>query len=93
MSAASDIDSREQLIKDHYAKRINEITLQLQLADSKSVNFHAEVRALHKQLLLADKTKSLSQDELKVANQTLAQLKVRGNCVCTKLPRKVTSLN
>ncbi|XP_046575666.1 protein phosphatase 1 regulatory subunit 21-like [Haliotis rubra] len=71
----NDVDSREQLIKDHFGKRINDMTLQLQQADSKCVNFHSEVRALHTQLLLADKAKASSVEELTVANQTLAQLK------------------
>lgn len=42
----NDIDTREQLIMSHYNSRINELTLQLQQADSKAVNFHAEVTIL-----------------------------------------------
>lgn len=38
-----DVESREDLIKNHYMARIVELTSQLQLADSKSVHFYAEV--------------------------------------------------
>lgn len=40
---APDVESREDLIKNHYMARIAELTSHLQLADSKSVHFHAEV--------------------------------------------------
>uniref|UniRef100_A0A673Y805 Protein phosphatase 1 regulatory subunit 21 n=1 Tax=Salmo trutta TaxID=8032 RepID=A0A673Y805_SALTR len=39
-----DEESREQLIKTHYMARVGELTTQLQVSDSKAVNFHAEVR-------------------------------------------------
>ena len=42
-SGSGDAETREQLIKNHFTQRINDMTLQLQLADSKAVNFHAEV--------------------------------------------------
>ena len=42
-SPTSDIDTREMLIKNHFSTRINELTLQLQTSDSKTVSFHAEV--------------------------------------------------
>ncbi|KAH9500952.1 hypothetical protein Btru_069302 [Bulinus truncatus] len=71
----NDIDTREQLIINHYNVRINELTLQLQQADSKAVHFHAEVRALHKQLKIAEKVKENVQDELRIVNQSLAHLK------------------
>ncbi|XP_055880322.1 protein phosphatase 1 regulatory subunit 21-like [Biomphalaria glabrata] len=71
----NDIDTREQLIINHYNVRINELTLQLQQAESKAVHFHAEVRALHKQLKIAEKAKENGQEELKIVNQSLAHLK------------------
>ena len=37
------VDTRELLIKNHFSTRINELTHQLQTADSKCVGFHAEV--------------------------------------------------
>lgn len=37
------MEFREDLIKNHYMARIVELTSQLQLADSKSVHFYAEV--------------------------------------------------
>ncbi|KAM9273155.1 protein phosphatase 1 regulatory subunit 21 isoform 3-T3 [Cariama cristata] len=40
---ATDVESREDLIKKHYMARIAELTSHLQLADSKSVHFHAEM--------------------------------------------------
>ena len=39
----ADADTREQLIKDHLTNRINQLTLSLQLAESKAISFHAEV--------------------------------------------------
>ncbi|GFN85612.1 protein phosphatase 1 regulatory subunit 21-like [Plakobranchus ocellatus] len=71
----TDQDTREQLIMAHYSSRINELTLKLQQADSKTVNFHAEVRALQKQLKIAENEKEIGQDELKISNQSLAHLK------------------
>ena len=43
-AGAGDAETREQLIKNHFTQRINEMTLQIQQADSKAVSFHAEVR-------------------------------------------------
>nr|KAG5691615.1 hypothetical protein BaRGS_023786 [Batillaria attramentaria] len=74
-AGAGDAETREQLIKNHFTQRINDLTLQLQTADSKGVNFHAEVRALHKQLRLAERSKMVAEEELKSASQTMAQLK------------------
>ncbi|XP_076463596.1 protein phosphatase 1 regulatory subunit 21-like isoform X2 [Babylonia areolata] len=74
-SGSGDAETREQLIKEHFTQRINDMTLQLQQADSKAVHFHAEVRALHKQLSLAERSKSIAEEELKAASQTMAQLK------------------
>ncbi|KAK3093160.1 hypothetical protein FSP39_012055 [Pinctada imbricata] len=71
----NDVESREKLIKGHYTKRINELTQQFQMAESKAVSFHSEVRALHKQLQISNKVKTRSEDELKDTAQTLAQLK------------------
>lgn len=42
------MESREDLIKNHYMARIAELTSQLQLADSKSVHFYAEVSGVDK---------------------------------------------
>ena len=42
-AGSGDAETREQLIKDHFTQRINDLTLQLQQADSKAVHFHAEV--------------------------------------------------
>ncbi|NXX92519.1 PPR21 phosphatase, partial [Centropus bengalensis] len=71
---ALDVESREDLIKTHYMARIVELTSHLQLADSKSVHFHAECRALAKRLSLAEKSKESLTEELKVASQNISRL-------------------
>ncbi|XP_061209578.1 protein phosphatase 1 regulatory subunit 21 isoform X1 [Neopsephotus bourkii] len=69
-----DVESREDLIKTHYMARIAELTSHLQLADSKSVHFHAECRALAKRLSLAEKSKESLTEELKLASQNISRL-------------------
>ncbi|XP_069706529.1 protein phosphatase 1 regulatory subunit 21 [Phaenicophaeus curvirostris] len=69
-----DVESREDLIKTHYMARIAELTSHLQLADSKSVHFHAECRALAKRLSLAEKSKESLAEELKLASQNISRL-------------------
>ncbi|KAM4785021.1 protein phosphatase 1 regulatory subunit 21 isoform 3-T3 [Cyanocitta cristata] len=71
---APDVESREDLIKTHYMARIAELTSHLQLADSKSVHFHAECRALAKRLSLAEKSKESLTEELKLASQNITRL-------------------
>ncbi|XP_035421111.1 protein phosphatase 1 regulatory subunit 21 isoform X2 [Cygnus atratus] len=71
---APDVESREDLIKKHYMARIAELTSHLQLADSKSVHFHAECRALAKRLSLAEKSKESLMEELKLASQNISRL-------------------
>ncbi|NWX89981.1 PPR21 phosphatase, partial [Nothoprocta pentlandii] len=71
---APDNESREDLIKNHYMARIAELTSHLQLADSKSVHFHAECRALAKRLALAEKSKESLTEELKLASQNISRL-------------------
>ncbi|XP_003216166.1 protein phosphatase 1 regulatory subunit 21 [Anolis carolinensis] len=66
--------SREDLIKNHYMARIVELTSQLQLADSKSVHFHAECRALAKRLSLADKSKESTLEDMRLAKQSITRL-------------------
>ncbi|NXF88663.1 PPR21 phosphatase, partial [Eubucco bourcierii] len=73
-SLAPDVESREDLIKNHYMARIAELTSHLQLADSKSVHFHAECRALAKRLSLAEKSKESLAEELKLASQNISRL-------------------
>uniref|UniRef100_A0A8D0U750 Protein phosphatase 1 regulatory subunit 21 n=1 Tax=Sus scrofa TaxID=9823 RepID=A0A8D0U750_PIG len=46
----------------------------LQLADSKSVHFYAECRALSKRLALAEKSKEALTEEMKVASQNISRL-------------------
>ncbi|XP_004403453.1 PREDICTED: protein phosphatase 1 regulatory subunit 21 isoform X3 [Odobenus rosmarus divergens] len=73
-SLLPDVESREDLIKNHYMARIVELTSQLQLADSKSVHFYAECRALSKRLALAEKSKEALTEEMKVAGQSISRL-------------------
>ncbi|XP_074753495.1 protein phosphatase 1 regulatory subunit 21 isoform X2 [Athene noctua] len=73
-SLTPDVESREDLIKNHYMARIAELTSHLQLADSKSVHFHAECRALAKRLSLAEKSKESLTEELKLASQNISRL-------------------
>ncbi|NWX13339.1 PPR21 phosphatase, partial [Aegotheles bennettii] len=74
LSSAPDVESREDLIKNHYMARIAELTSHLQLADSKSVHFHAECRALAKRLSIAEKSKESLTEELKLASQNISRL-------------------
>nr|XP_060610531.1 protein phosphatase 1 regulatory subunit 21 [Anolis sagrei ordinatus] len=66
--------TREDLIKNHYMARIVELTSKLQLADSKSVHFHAECRALAKRLSLADKSKESTLEDMRLAKQSITRL-------------------
>ncbi|XP_053315911.1 protein phosphatase 1 regulatory subunit 21 [Spea bombifrons] len=70
----SDHDSRESLIKNHYMGRIAELTTQLQLADSKTVHFHSECRALAKRLALSDKSNQSLTEDAKSASQCISRL-------------------
>ncbi|XP_023930519.1 protein phosphatase 1 regulatory subunit 21-like [Lingula anatina] len=56
-------------------QRIDQLTSQLQMADSKAVQVHAECKALHKRLSLAEKAKVKTQEEIRTANQSVTQLK------------------
>uniref|UniRef100_A0A2K6T4L0 Protein phosphatase 1 regulatory subunit 21 n=1 Tax=Saimiri boliviensis boliviensis TaxID=39432 RepID=A0A2K6T4L0_SAIBB len=71
---STNVESREDLIKNHYMARIVELTSQLQLADSKSVHFYAECRALSKRLALAEKSKEALTEEMKLASQNISRL-------------------
>uniref|UniRef100_A0A674BY05 Protein phosphatase 1, regulatory subunit 21 n=1 Tax=Salmo trutta TaxID=8032 RepID=A0A674BY05_SALTR len=73
-SPVGDEESREQLIKTHYMARVGELTTQLQVSDSKAVNFHAECRALAKRLAIAEKSRETLTEEVKLANQNITRL-------------------
>ncbi|XP_038607200.1 protein phosphatase 1 regulatory subunit 21 [Tachyglossus aculeatus] len=72
--SAAAAEAREGLIRAHYLGRIVDLTSQLQLADSKSVHFHAECRALAKRLFLAEKSKEALAEEVKSATQNVSRL-------------------
>ena len=42
-TSSEEVELREQLITNHYSRRIAELTTQLQWADSKALHFYAEV--------------------------------------------------
>ncbi|XP_005999343.1 protein phosphatase 1 regulatory subunit 21 isoform X2 [Latimeria chalumnae] len=69
-----DGEFREDLIKNHYMTRVAELTSQLQVADSKAVHFYAECRALAKRLSLAEKSREVLTEEIKLANQNITRL-------------------
>lgn len=69
-----DEESREQLIKTHYMTRVGELTTQLQISDSKAVNFHSECRALAKRLALAEKSRETLTEEVKLSTQNITRL-------------------
>ncbi|XP_043911277.1 protein phosphatase 1 regulatory subunit 21 isoform X2 [Protopterus annectens] len=73
-NAETSDESLEGLIKNHYMGRIAELTTQLQIADSKSVHFYAECRALVKRLNLAEKSREVLTENLKLANQNISRL-------------------
>lgn len=59
---ASDSETREVLIKNHFSKRINEMMLQHQQLDSKCVAFHSEVRVKY-YLLIRSKSNAICPDQ------------------------------
>ncbi|KAF7686976.1 protein phosphatase 1 regulatory subunit 21 [Silurus meridionalis] len=69
-----DEESREHLIKTHYMARVADLTMQLQMSDSKAVHFHAECRALAKRLTIAEKSRETLTERMKQANQNITSL-------------------
>ncbi|XP_058880680.1 protein phosphatase 1 regulatory subunit 21-like [Acipenser ruthenus] len=69
-----DEECLEQLIKSHYMSRVVELTSQLQVADSSVVHFNAECRALAKRLTLAEKSRHMLTEEVKLARQNVSRL-------------------
>ncbi|KAI6071487.1 Protein phosphatase 1 regulatory subunit 21 [Aix galericulata] len=69
---APDVESREDLIKKHYMARIAELTSHLQLADSKSVHFHAEDELMTTKRSYEDQL-SMMSDHLCSMNETLTK--------------------
>lgn len=64
----------ENLVKDHLTNRITQLTKQLQVTDSKSINFYQETHALYKQIILADKNKQKLTNELAESNKKIDNL-------------------
>ncbi|XP_046859324.1 protein phosphatase 1 regulatory subunit 21-like [Xenia sp. Carnegie-2017] len=66
--------SREDYIKEHYKKRMAELTSQLQLADSKAVFFHSECESLFKRLQMNINAQDESKKELAIAISRISEL-------------------
>lgn len=72
----SDQATRESLMRSHYDKRLEELISQLHQADSKAVSYHAECRALTKQLEQSNKTRAKLNKEITEANSQISHLQV-----------------
>ena len=66
--------SREDHIKEHYKKRLVELTTQLQVADSKAVLFHSECQNLFKRLQLSLNSQNKSKEDLTNAMSRITEL-------------------
>lgn len=64
-----------ETLRLYFVGRINELVVQRQLADSKAVTFHAELCAVQKRLIFAEKAKATIQEQLRKANEAIANLK------------------
>jgi len=73
----SDEATREALLHAHLSSRIEELTSQLQLADSNAVSSHAECRALSRRLQISSKARLKAQEQLTQANASISHLQVR----------------
>ncbi|XP_014680218.1 PREDICTED: protein phosphatase 1 regulatory subunit 21-like isoform X2 [Priapulus caudatus] len=90
-SSSSDYHMRETLIRTHFNDRISAISQDLQLADSKSVLFHAELKTLHRRLQLAECERdqlivqvSSLKDELQTTTKNYeGQLSMMSDHLCT----------
>lgn len=63
-SEKSDAVSREDHIKEHYKKRMSELTTKLQVADSKAVLFHSECQSVFKRLQLSLESQNKIKEDL-----------------------------
>uniref|UniRef100_A0A673KS88 Protein phosphatase 1 regulatory subunit 21 C-terminal domain-containing protein n=1 Tax=Sinocyclocheilus rhinocerous TaxID=307959 RepID=A0A673KS88_9TELE len=61
-------------VDDVCVPRVSELTSQLQMCDSKAVQFHAECRAVAKRLAMAEKSRETLTEELKLAHQNTTRL-------------------
>lgn len=64
----------EDLLRSHYARRIGELTAQLQLVDGKATHFNAECKALSRRLQLANRARDQAIGEHSDAMATIAAL-------------------
>eukprot|EP00050_Salpingoeca_kvevrii_P017469 m.65403 g.65403 ORF g.65403 m.65403 type:complete len:140 (-) comp7572_c0_seq2:2115-2534(-) len=71
---SSSCHRREELIKSHYSTKLNQLTLQIQFADSQAVTFRDECRALALRLELALQARAKLGEELQGANAKLVKL-------------------
>jgi len=69
------VDSnQETVIKDYLSNRISEMTKQLQISDSKCINFYQEAHSLYKQIVLAEKNKQKLTNSLGESNKKVESL-------------------
>lgn len=64
----------ENLLKEHLSNRIAQLTKQLQVTDSKCINFYHEAHSLYKQIVLADKNKQKLTGDLVESNKKIEVL-------------------
>jgi len=64
----------ENLVKEHLTNRIAQLTKQLQITDSKCINFYHEAHSLYKQIVLADKNKQKLTNEIVDSNKRIETL-------------------
>ncbi|XP_028393115.1 protein phosphatase 1 regulatory subunit 21-like [Dendronephthya gigantea] len=73
-SGKSETVSREDHIKEHYKKRMSELTTQLQVADSKAVLFHSECQNIFKRLQLSLESQNKTKEDLAKALTKITEL-------------------
>ncbi|KAK2190382.1 hypothetical protein NP493_82g02031 [Ridgeia piscesae] len=74
-SCEEESETREELIKQYFSRRLAEVTKNLQTADSKALHLHTEVCALHGRLRLTVKDRETLQEELSLAKDLVVQVK------------------
>ncbi|CAG8437415.1 1711_t:CDS:10 [Scutellospora calospora] len=70
-----DAKQREALIKKNYESKINQLTEQLQMSDSKSVRLFSGLKLMKEKLVEADDGRSRAEQEKKMLQNELNQLK------------------
>ncbi|KAI0231603.1 Protein phosphatase 1 regulatory subunit 21 [Lamellibrachia satsuma] len=74
-SSEEESETREELIKHYFSRRMAEVTSKLQTADSRALHFHTECGVLHNRLRLTLKDREKLQEELSMAKELVIQVK------------------